>query len=47
MFFSESRYVDGQTPKPHSGLIFGMLGTQTFGIGDRFDSIPNIGPQAP
>jgi len=47
MFFSESRYADDQPPKGHSGPIFGMMGTQTFGVGDRFDQIPNIGLQAP
>jgi hypothetical protein len=47
MFFSESRYADDQPPKRHRGPIFGMIGTQTFGIGDSFDLIPNIGPQAP
>jgi hypothetical protein len=30
MFFSESRYVDGQSPKRHRGPRFGMIGTQTF-----------------
>jgi hypothetical protein len=47
MFFSESRYADDEPSKGHRGPIFGMVGTQTFGAGDSFDSIPNIGPQAP
>jgi hypothetical protein len=37
MFFSESQYVDDQPPKQYSGSIFGMIGTQTFGVGDSFD----------
>jgi hypothetical protein len=37
MFFSESRYVDDKAPKEHSGPIFGMIGNQTFGVGDSFD----------
>jgi len=32
MFFSESRYADGQPPKRHRGPIFGMVGTQPFGL---------------
>jgi hypothetical protein len=47
MFFSESRYAYYQPPKQHRGPIFGMVGTQTFGVGESFDLIPNIGPQAP
>jgi hypothetical protein len=47
MFFSESRYADNQPPKLQSGPIFGMIGTQTFGVGGSIDLIPNIGPQAP
>jgi len=47
MFFSESRYAGDQPPKQHRGPIFGMIGTRTFGAGDRFDQIPNIGSQAP
>jgi hypothetical protein len=35
--FSENRYVDDQPPKRHCGPIFGMMGTQTFGVGDSFD----------
>jgi hypothetical protein len=35
--FSESRYVDEQPQKQHRGPIFGMIGTQIFGVGDRFD----------
>jgi len=46
MFFSESRYAGEQPPKAHSGPRFGMMDTQSFGVGDRFDQIPNTGPQA-
>jgi hypothetical protein len=33
----KKRYADDQPPKRQRGPIFGMIGTQPFGAGNRFD----------